>query len=173
MKSWLEGSELRRLLVFGVMGTLNTAICYALFAALVRAYAWHYNAALVVDYGFGMVLGFGLHRQATFADRTHVRGAMAKYAITLGAAFLADLAILNLIIVSQMLGPLVARAVAVTIVTTFSYLLQKHWVFRSHETLAVAEPAVPLVQTLSQQTGLAHKTGVGQPEIFVNERGAA
>jgi putative flippase GtrA len=67
----------------------------------------------------------------------------------------------------------VARAVAVTIVTTFSYLLQKHWVFRSHETLAAASPAVPLVQALSQQTGLAHTAGLGQPEMFVNERGAA
>jgi putative flippase GtrA len=142
MKSWLEVSEVRRLLVFGVMGTLNTAICYALFATLVHAYAWHYNAALVVDYGFGVMLGFALHRQATFADRTHLRGALGKYTVTLGAAFLIDLATLNLLIATGMLGPLVARAIAVLLVTTFSYLLQKHWVFRSHETLLLAKPSM-------------------------------
>lgn len=156
MKSWLEVSEVRRLLVFGVMGTLNSAICYALFATLVHAYAWHHNAALVVDYGFGVMLGFALHRQATFADRIHLQGALRKYAATLGAVFLADLAILNLLVGSGMLGPLVAQAVAVLVVTTFSYLLQKHWVFRSHETLVHCEPPM-----------------VGERAIFVEERGAA
>jgi putative flippase GtrA len=156
MKSWLEVSEMRRLLVFGVMGTLNSAICYALFATLVHAYAWHHNAALVVDYGFGVALGFALHRQATFADRTNLQGALGKYAATLGAVFLIDLAILNLLVASGMLGPLLAQAVAVLLVTTFSYLLQKHWVFRSHETLLLSEPTL-----------------LGERTILVDERGAA
>lgn len=156
MKSWLEVSEMRRLLVFGVMGTLNSAVCYALFATLVHVFAWHYNAALVVDYGFGVMLGFALHRQATFADRTHLQGALAKYAATLGVVFLCDLAILNLLVASGVLGPLVAQAVAVVFVTTFSYLLQKHWVFRSHETRALAEPTL-----------------LGERVILVDERSAA
>jgi len=133
MKSWLEGNELRRLLVFGAMGTLNTGVCYALFATLVHLYAWHYNAALVVDYGFGIALGFVLHRQATFADRLHVRGALGKYALTLSLAFLLDMAILNLLIAGQLCGPLAAQAIAVVCVTSFSYLLQTLWVFHSHE----------------------------------------
>jgi putative flippase GtrA len=162
MKSWLEVSELRRLLVFGAMGSLNTAICYALFATLVKAYAWHHNAALVIDYGFGIVLGFALHRWATFADRTHLRSAMRKYAATLGGGFLLDLALLNLLMTGQWLGPLSARAAAVLVVTACSYLLQKHWVFRSHAETALANPGanIPWLR-------------LSEPAGRVDERGAA
>jgi putative flippase GtrA len=124
--------ELRRLIVFGVIGTLNTAICYALYAALVELVDWNYKLALVADYAFGIVLGYVLHRVSTFADRKNLKQAFGKYTVALVGAFLLNYVVLEWLVEKQMLGALAAQAVAMTLATLGSYLVQKHWVFRSH-----------------------------------------
>ncbi len=131
MRSASRGTEIRRLVIFTVVGTINTVACYALFALLVHTCAWHYHPALAADYGFGIVLGYVLHRGSTFADRTHLRRAFSKYTVTLVATFAANFVLLDAIVRSAMLEPLAAQAVAMLAVTLGSYLVQKHWVFRS------------------------------------------
>jgi putative flippase GtrA len=131
-----KNAEVRRLVVFGAVGALNTAVCYALFAVLVHICLWHYNLALVADYAFGIVLGYVLHRLSTFADRKFVRQAFRKYIITLVITFLLNCILLDWLVERQWLDPLPGQAVAMCIVTVASFLAQKHWVFRSHAELA-------------------------------------
>jgi putative flippase GtrA len=133
--------EIRRLIVFGAVGAVNTAVCYTLYASLVRWGGWHYNLALVADYALGAVLGFTLHRLATFADRTHLRQAFGKYALTLIACFALNFAVLDWNVQKLLLDPLPAQAIAIAVVTLFSYLLQKHWVFRCHRLASSVGPA--------------------------------
>jgi putative flippase GtrA len=125
-------SELRRFIVYGVVGALNTAICYLLFAALVDWCGWHHHLALAVDYAFGIVLGYALHRSATFADRRRLKHAFQKYAFTLLLTFAANFAILDAIIRAELLGILTGQAAAMVIATLVSYGVQQQWVFRSH-----------------------------------------
>jgi putative flippase GtrA len=132
MMSLQSSSELRRMLVYIAVGSLNTAVCYALFAALIGFCRWHYELALAADYAFGLVLGYGLHRLTTFGDRQHLRRAFGKYTITLLATFVANFALLAAIVGAGWLAPLMAQAVAMAVVTLGSYLVQKNWVFRSH-----------------------------------------
>jgi putative flippase GtrA len=124
--------ELRRLVLFAVIGTLNTAICYAVYAALVELADWNYKLALVADYGFGILLGYVLHRVSTFADRKNLKQAFGKYTVTLVGAFLLNYGALEWLVEKWLLGALAAQAVAMTLATLASFLLQKHWVFRSH-----------------------------------------
>jgi putative flippase GtrA len=138
MKKLEHGFELRRFTVFSVVGTLNTAACYALFAALVHWGGWHYHWALAADYAFGILLGYALHRTSTFADRMHVERAFGKYAIAVVATFAANFILLDAIVRAQWLAPLAAQALAMGTVTLGSYWAQKQWVFRSH-----AQPAAP------------------------------
>jgi putative flippase GtrA len=132
-----RASEWGRLAVFGLVGTLNTALCYAAFVLLVHVCGWHHDVALAADYTFGIALGYVLHRFSTFADRRHLRQAFGKYALTLVATFAANLALLDAIVRAGLLGPLFGQAVAMTAVTLASYLAQKHWVFRSHGATAM------------------------------------
>jgi putative flippase GtrA len=125
-------TELRRFVVYGAVGALNTAICYLLFAALVDWCGWHHHLALAADYAFGIVLGYALHRTATFADRLRLKHAFQKYAITLALTFVANFALLDAIVRAQLLGTLAGQAVAMTIATLVSYGVQQRWVFRSH-----------------------------------------
>jgi len=145
MMSRISRVEQRRLLLFLLVGTLNTAVCYALYALLVEYCAWHYYLALAADYGFGTLLGYVLHRGSTFADRLHVRRAFGKYTITLMATFLANFAMLDGLVRWDLLGPLTAQAVAMAAVTLGSYWAQHHWVFRSSDVSATeGEAALPL-----------------------------
>lgn len=125
-------SEMRRLAVFMTVGGVNTAICYALFAALVHYADWHYQAALAVDYGFGIALGYALHRGSTFADRGQLRRAFGKYTLTNLLTFGANFALLDGLVRLAIFEPLMAQAIAMAAVTAASYGAQKHWVFRSH-----------------------------------------
>jgi putative flippase GtrA len=135
--------EIRRLIVFGTVGTLNTAACYAFFAALVHLAGWHYNLALVVDYLVGTLLGYALHSLATFGDRKHVKQAFGKYTATLAVTFLLNFALLDAIVTTGLLDPLRAQAVAMALATLASYRLQKHWVFRSHPPAEIQhQPAI-------------------------------
>jgi putative flippase GtrA len=138
--------EIRRLIVFSIVGTLNTAVCFALYAALVDWQKWHHNPALVADYAFGAALGFVMHRLTTFGDRKQVKQAFGKYVTTLALTFLLNVAVLDFLIASQLLGPLFGQAVAVALVTLVSYLLQKHWVFRSHGRPAAEAPSAAAQQ---------------------------
>ena len=125
--------DIRRLIVFSMVGTLNTAICYALYAALVHWSQWHHNLALVADYVLGMFLGFAMHRLVTFGDRKQIKLAFGKYLAALAMTFVLNLAVLDLLVAAQLLGPLAGQAVAVALVTLVSFMLQKHWVFRSYQ----------------------------------------
>lgn len=131
-------TELRRFVVYGAVGALNTAVCYLLFAALVDWCGWHHHLALAADYAFGIVLGYALHRASTFADRRRLRRAFEKYAITLVLTFAGNFALLDAIIRAELLGILAGQAVAMTVATLVSYGVQRQWVFRSHG----EEPAI-------------------------------
>jgi len=132
--------ELRRLILFTGVGTLNTGVCYAFFALLVYLDC-HYNLALAADYLFGIGLGYVLHRLSTFSDRKHVKQAFGKYTLVLVATFLVNLVLLDWIVYEKWLDLLSGQAVAMTGATLLSYFLQKHWVFRSHEMLEKPDAA--------------------------------
>ncbi len=129
--------------MFGVMGTANTAACFGVYAALIDVCGWHYNAALVADYLAGAVLGFALHRLATFGDRRHLRFACSKYVLTLVAALGLNFVLLEAAVERLGLGALVGQAVSLTLVTLVSYALQTHWVFRSHAPPSAVDAAQP------------------------------
>ena len=118
-------AELRRLVLFSLVGGLNTAVCFALFAALIDLCAWHHHLALVADYTFGIALGYVLHRVSTFADRKHVRQALGKYMAIALVTFLVNFALLDVLVRLELLDPLAAQAVALALVTLASYLAAK------------------------------------------------
>jgi len=124
--------ELRRLVIFGVVGTINTAICYVVFAVLWYWADWHYDLALVADYVFGAALGYALHRLATFGDRKDLRQAFSKYALSLVITFLLNLVILDWMVRAAGIDPLTAQAIATVAVTLVSYVMSTAWVFRSY-----------------------------------------
>jgi putative flippase GtrA len=144
MTSLQPAVEWRRALRFVAAGLLNTVVCYGLFAALVHLAACHYRLALVADYGLGIVLGYGLQRLTTFADRRSVRSAAPKYVAVYLATFLINLALLDVAVRLLRLHPIMAQAVSLAMVTSAAYILQKQWVFRDKQIDCSAAGALAL-----------------------------
>lgn len=136
--------ELRRMLVFSAVGALNVAATYVAYAALV-AWGWHYNLAHVASYVLGGGLGYALHRASTFADRPHIRQGLGKYAVTLGVTFAVNFVLLDALVAGQLFAPLAAQAVAMGVATLVGYLMQTHWVFRSHAAPDATEDNAPRI----------------------------
>jgi putative flippase GtrA len=68
--------------------------------------------------------------------------AFGKYLTALGISFSLNMALLNAIMWTGLLGALAAQAGALVFVTIVSYLMQRNWVFRSHQPSILAfEPA--------------------------------
>jgi putative flippase GtrA len=137
----IKTAEARRLVMFAVVGTVNTAVCYALYVVLVAVLEWNYDVALFADYVFGIALGYALHRLSTFADRTSLRQAFGKYTLTMIVTFLANLLLLDWLVRAEWMEPLPAQAIAMCAVMLASYVVQTHWVFRSHGDQAAECPA--------------------------------
>lgn len=114
---------------FVVVGIANLIGTYALYAALVSA-GCLYNIALLADYAFGTVLGYVLHRRWTFVSSERAHRSFPRYLAMCVAAYLLNGALLNVIVVSQLSGPLLGQAFALVLTTMISFLAQLFWVFR-------------------------------------------
>lgn len=127
---------------FAIMGFLNLVGTYAIYAALVSA-GCRYNIALLFDYAIGTVLGYVLHRRWTFASRERAHRSFPRYVAICVAAYLLNGLLLNVIVLSDLSGPLLGQVFALAVTTMLSFLLQLLWVFRK-EKVAVAGGGVKI-----------------------------
>jgi putative flippase GtrA len=102
---------------------------YALYLFLLYV-GMPYNWALVCDYVGGILLGFTLHKKITFGHRGKVVTTFSKYVASYVFVFLANLALLNLFVLSQWMGAEIGQLMAFGLVTVCIFLIQKNWVFK-------------------------------------------
>lgn len=108
---------------FGAVGLLNTAVAYAVFAALLSA-GLHYALATFAGGLAAVLVGFTLHGRLVFRTRD---GRFGRFV----GVFLATLAINVLIqrLVRGVAGGYAAGALAAAVTVPLSYLLNRTLVF--------------------------------------------
>ena len=116
---------------FVFVGSFKTLFCYLLYVLLVKC-GLHYNLALALDYFIGIIIGYILNRDWTFAGHGIPRLRFIKYLITYIGAFLLNVILLTFLVEFDWLGPIIGQIVVLGIVTVISFILQNYWVFRSH-----------------------------------------
>jgi putative flippase GtrA len=119
----------KRLSRFVIVGGLNTALTYALYAGLVW-YGYHYLLALTIEYIIGILAGFIANRQWTFASRDRIGPALFRYMATYCGVYVLNAVLLMFFVESAGLDKLLAQLCALVIATLSSYLAQSRWVFR-------------------------------------------
>lgn len=115
---------------FAAVGVLNTAIDYAVFAALVTFAGFHPAPANVIGYSAGLLNSFALNRSWTFAATDGHGG--RQFARFLGVN-LASLALGTAVVtvLAPVLGPLAAKLVATGFTLITNYALSARLVFRA------------------------------------------
>lgn len=109
-------------------GSVNTALMYSLYLVLLSL-GVQYNLALIIDYACGVMLGFILHKRFTFGHQGKVITTFSKYVASYVFIFFANLALLNLIVLSHWMEAGLGQLVAFVIVTIGTFLILKLWVF--------------------------------------------
>ncbi len=117
-----------KILRFILVGSANTIGMYILYAIMVFA-GFSYNIALMIDYVIGIIIGYMMHRYWTFAVKTKAMKSFPKYCATYVGVYFINLVILNGIVHSKLLNPLLGQVVALGIAVLCSFLLQNFWVF--------------------------------------------
>ena len=120
---------------FLVVGGINTAFGYAVFAALYLAAGQQigYLGSLYVSYVVGVSLAFVLHRRVTF--RAHETGGNPVLDfLRFASVYVVSLAVntigLPLLVELGHLPALLAQAIMVVVTTTISYVGHKYFSFR-------------------------------------------
>lgn len=120
---------LGQLVRYNLVGLVNTAAAYLLYALLIYlgiAYVW----ALTADYLFGMMLGFLLNKKFTFKHAGKTSPAMlGKMAVTVVLTYGANLATLWALVERAQLNEYLGQAIALVVVMACGFVGQKFWVF--------------------------------------------
>ena len=120
----------KRLSRFVIVGGVNTALTYALYAGLVW-YGLHYLLALTIEYVIGILAGFIANRQWTFAYRDRIGPALFRYMATYCGVYLLNAVLLMFFVELAGMNKLLAQLFALGMATLASYLAQHRWVFRN------------------------------------------
>jgi putative flippase GtrA len=119
----------RRLLSFGAVGAVNTAVGLALYTLAVTVAGVPYLAALLLAHVASLTLAFPLHRRAVFRVRSRLLGDLWRYeSVSLGS-LLVNAALLSFA-VGVLKAPRVGAELAVTgLLGAASYLAHRDFSF--------------------------------------------
>jgi putative flippase GtrA len=131
---------------FLVVGGVNTAFAYGVFAALVVTleHRIHYTILLVITHVISVLFAYALHRRIVFRVRGNVLRDLVKYWSVHLSALAVNLVTLPFLVAVVGLGVLVAQAASIGFTAVVSYLGHKHFSFRRPGTTPPAPaPATP------------------------------
>lgn len=125
---------MRQFIKFNLVGLLNTALDFAIFALL----TWlsvYYIIAQCISYGMGMLNSYTLNKYWTFAQKGRLEPKQAIRFIVLNlGSLLLSLLLLALLKDHWHIKLLLAKLIATVVTTLINFAGSKLWVFRSNET---------------------------------------
>jgi len=129
----------RRILRFGIVGLVNTALGYGVILAGL-ALGWGDFAANAAGYAVGLCAGFLLNRDWTFRSGTRSRkGTLRRYGLVFMVAYGANLIVLALARSLGHVGSPIAQLVGLGTYSTLFYLGSAHYVFAVATDAPIAE----------------------------------
>jgi putative flippase GtrA len=125
---------------FGIVGVSNTLLTFAVYTLLLKVVGVWYLAASAIGFVVGAVNGFLLNRRWTF--RGHVGDALTplRWAIVQGCGLALNEGLLYLWVAGIGLDKLIGQALAIAIVTTVTFFVNRTWTFRMPTPAAVRPP---------------------------------
>jgi putative flippase GtrA len=128
--SALEHREVRHATKYGIVGVLNVAIDFALYALLVSLGVW-YVAAKGISLTVATINGYTWNRRWTFRAGQHRTAMLTRYILVQAACYVTNIAVLAILVEALGMGAIPAQAVAVPFVAALSFLGQRMWTFRA------------------------------------------
>jgi putative flippase GtrA len=117
---------------FGIVGISNTLLNFAVYTLLLKVFDVWYLAAAAIGFAIGATNGFLLNRRWTFDG--HVGDALTpvRWAIVQSCGLGLNEVLLFLWVGVVGVGELLGQALAIVVVTTVTFLVNRAWTFRMH-----------------------------------------
>ena len=120
-----------QLVRFGAVGATGYVVNLVVFAICVHSLDLDYRLAAAVAFAVAVTNNFVLNRHWTFrAHAGHAGFQAARFLVVSGAAFLFNLAVLNLLVEAGGMAKVPAQAIAVLAATPLNFIGNKLWSFR-------------------------------------------
>lgn len=121
---------------FGLVGVMNTAVDYAVYAILYTFVPWfavHYLAAQCVSYAAGTVNSYFVNKFWTFGEKRSSGDGQqfVRFALLNAAALGVSLGLLRVSTELLHFHPLAGKLLVTAVTVILNYLGSKLWVFRS------------------------------------------
>lgn len=122
---------------FGIVGISNTLIAFAVYVLLLKVFGVWYLAASAIGFILGAVNGFLLNRAWTF--RGHVGDSLTpvRWGVVQTCGLALNEGLLFLWVDGLGVDKLVGQALAIVIVTTVTFFVNRAWTFRMAPAAAV------------------------------------
>jgi putative flippase GtrA len=122
---------------FGIVGISNTLITFAVYTLLLKAFDVWYLAASAIGFILGATNGFLLNRAWTF--RGHVGDSLTpvRWGVVQTCGLALNEGLLFLWVDGLGVDKLVGQALAIVIVTTVTFIVNRAWTFRMAPAAAV------------------------------------
>lgn len=125
-------------LKFVMVGTLNTALGYAVIFACMYLLGFSAVLSNVTGYLFGLTISYALNRSFTFKSTSKSKTEVVRFLFVFLVAYLANLGVLLALIRYAGMHEGVAQVSAGAVYVVTSFLMNKYYVFRR---LALEQPA--------------------------------
>jgi putative flippase GtrA len=120
--------ELRRVVKYGLVGVVNVALDFAIYALLVSLGLW-YPLAKTLSLVVATANGYTLNRLWTFRAGDHRSSILTKYVTVQALCLAANISLLVLLIEVGGLHKITAQAIALPIIALASFAAQRLWTF--------------------------------------------
>ena len=122
---------MRQLLRFAAVGVVNTGLGYAVIFACMYVAGLGAVISNVIGYAVGLAVSYSLNRSFTFRSAAPARREMVRFVAIFLLAYLANLAVLVLLIRHLGVHEGVAQVIAGGVYFGLSFVLNKYYVFAS------------------------------------------
>jgi putative flippase GtrA len=122
--------ELRHAIKYGIVGLVNVAIDFAVYALLVSFGTW-YVAAKALSLIVATANGYTWNRLWTFRAGPHSNSILSKYVTVQLGCYAINVAVLAVLIEVLGMGAITAQAIALPFIAGLSFLAQRLWTFGS------------------------------------------
>jgi len=115
---------------FGIVGISNTLITFAVYTLLLKVFGVWYLAASAIGFIVGAVNGFLLNRAWTFRGHVGDSFTPVRWGIVQSSGLALNEGLLYLWVDGLGINKLIAQALAIVIVTTVTFFVNRAWTFR-------------------------------------------
>jgi len=124
---------------FGIVGVSNTALTFAVYTLLLKAFGVWYLAASAIGFAVGATNGFLLNRRWTFRDHVGDSLTPVRWAVVQGGGLAVNEVLLYLLVDQGKVDKLLAQAMATVVVTVSTFIVNRAWTFRMHPPATVVD----------------------------------